>query len=423
MNIVTIVNGIKTAVSKIPFINLVSGSFVAKLSTDTLTANRDQKLPDKDGTIALVGDVQPLSAILTSFDSIPQSSRGLIEKSSNLAVVSIPATALGKSILAASNPESGRNLLGVGNLGIKQSSGLWLNNSYFTSNVNTSSGGITGGVDPIVDRLLGATLKYSVTTTPTIDASPIFDSSGDTSANFSVIDPQIIEVDFTNDGGLGSFAFVFLTGFMAFSFVDYHPSKYYTPLSIKVEYLQRNSSNPVGVWIDAAIANPLDNTSTFHNEPLIVELPTLPYVAKLKLTFTSRSADSFMAITACRYFASRPESTELTQFILTASTNPQYIYSQSLELSSSALDTKSIKLGPGTIQLNGQAIQCESLMGSKIVTNPNATDTIIVVGAEIGDIVKTSRGLGAFVIAPNTIQFDSTGLNSVNVLAIVERFV
>jgi hypothetical protein len=82
-----------------------------------------------------------------------------------------------------------------------------------------------------------------------------------------------------------------------------------------------------------------------------------------------------------------------------------------------------LQIGPGTLQFGTGATQTASLRGTKTIGTPSTVDTITVTGAAVGDIARVSRGKDAYVSAPNTVTFDSTGLAGIVVTAIVERFI
>lgn len=88
--------------------------------------------------------------------------------------------------------------------------------------------------------------------------------------------------------------------------------------------------------------------------------------------------------------------------------------------------------GTGNIQASGNIIAggfrvgtgatvTSILTATKTISSPSVTDTITVTGAQVGDHVLLSRGIGGFVSASNTVQFDSTGLSGVTVRATVLR--
>lgn len=83
-------------------------------------------------------------------------------------------------------------------------------------------------------------------------------------------------------------------------------------------------------------------------------------------------------------------------------------------------DTKLIRIN-GSLSLSSGASITALLTATKTISAPSTTDTITVTGAQLGDHVLVSRGANAFVSAADTVQFDSTGLNSVVVRATVLR--
>lgn len=61
------------------------------------------------------------------------------------------------------------------------------------------------------------------------------------------------------------------------------------------------------------------------------------------------------------------------------------------------------------------------LTATLVISSPSSTQTMTVTGAQVGDHVLLSRGVGGFVSVANTVQFDSTGLSGVTVRATVLR--
>jgi hypothetical protein len=238
----------------------------------------------------------------------------------------------------------------------------------------------------------------------------------------SVTTPTVIEIDYTNGGGAGTFGFDYVSGMFAFSFNDFTPAAAYTPESILIEYFTRYSGNPTGNWVTVGTILPASNTTVIQNRGATLTAGGGAYVAKIRLTFTPRPNSSFMALTAARYFAGRPGTNEAPQFLLSDSQTQQRIYTPGVRIAANATSANNLIIGPGTLQFNGGATQTASLRGTKTIGAASTADTVTVTGATVGDIARVSRGKDAYVSAPNTVTFDSTGLAGIAVTAIVERF-
>lgn len=85
------------------------------------------------------------------------------------------------------------------------------------------------------------------------------------------------------------------------------------------------------------------------------------------------------------------------------------------EFNSVQLFSQGLRLGSGAAILNN------ALSVTKVAEG-NATETITVTGAQVGDHVLMSRGTG-YVSASNTVTFDGTGLGGVTVRATILRVV
>lgn len=147
--------------------------------------------------------------------------------------------------------------------------------------------------------------------------------------------------------------------------------------------------------------------------------PDTPWPSDGGNLMTIKSDTGYQNYNRVRYTFTSQNTFRLTKlrWILTRSNTNPVLYKKDNRYQSLAGG-----LGVANLRINNGATQSFSGLGSKIITSPSTTDTIIVNYAQIGDITRVSRGKDPYVSAPNTVQFDSTGLNDVTVNAIVERF-
>jgi hypothetical protein len=292
------------------------------------------------------------------------------------------------SIPTIGTPAQVRAALEVTGLATKNPEAVWISNNYFASNSNNNSASINGGVDPFVDRLLNVTTRAFVTSSPAMDTSPVFDTSGNTAISLASGGQSTIEIDFTN-GGAG-FAFLYTSGLICFSFYDYHPGGYLTPLSIKVEILSRQSG--AGQWFDCGTVFPVDNTNAAQNTGSTLQVPPLSHLAKLRFTFTPRPQALFTLVTTIRYFANRPDNSEIAQFPLSFSTTAQTLYSPNFRFAQNAFTANFVELLDGSVLASNPA---ES-------TSPT-TGAIRTIGVGIG---------GGSIAVGKRIQFTAVLPNS-----------
>lgn len=368
MNIVTLVNGIKTLANKLPFVNFTSGSFIARLDSDLLTADRNQKLPDKDGTIALTDDTQPQSTTLTAIAGL--NTTGLIDRTGVGTSVTRSVGATGLQSIAASTQLDGRNAIGLGTIATNSTKNTWFTNNFFANADNSPS--LSGGYDPIVNRFANCTNFATITSNPPVDVTGMFDVSTDSVCDMTSTSPTVVVIDYMMDGQASNdpygFAYVYTSGTMCFSYYDFYPAGYLTPLSIKVDFFQQIYASDAGEWINLAMVYPQDNSAITLNKPDIIAIPEQYYIRKLRLTFTPRPGALHTAISSAKYFPSRPDQAELPQFIMSSASELQSLYGD-LQISKNKISPK-LTISNGAIKL--EPMQSSSAENNSLFLNQDS---------------------------------------------------
>lgn len=366
---------------------------------------------------------QPLDGDLTAIAAISDTSTGLYRKTAANTATALPVGATGVDSIAAADHAAGRGAIGLESLGVNRFPGVggatksfnlnykpltnaYIANSYF-------GGELANGVGQFVDRLLGAHKRYFVSSTGFTSVDSVFDAGYESLATLAAGTTGTITIDFLTPPQTGS-KFLYGTGFLVVTFYEYYPANIEYPASLLIE-----AQDSTGAWI--TVANKTDfDTAAWSGKMTPFFFPILQLNQKtLRYTVTARSGKTCQ-ITKLEYFADRPDLFETAQYPVSAG-DRQDIHAEYLFTNNSR--ASQLLVGPGQLQFNSGAIQTASLRGTKTIGTASITDTITVTGAAIGDIVRVSRGRDAYISAPNTVTFDSTGLAGVSVTAIVERFI
>jgi hypothetical protein len=361
-------------ISVADFLDFGSGAFRSRIQAGTLTADQTLTL-NKSGNVAVdtarSTSIQNLGAGMPIFasespDSVASiATAAQIRSAAGLAGISQSVVADGsnKPVFALDRPFDFQN---------KELTGFYLANSPFS--------GQSGGIGIFTDRLQGAYQKYLITDNIAGNYVNWFDSSYESSAAVSSSGTTIIEIDFTNGGA--NDPLVYGGGLLTFHFVDYWPGGLLTPLSIQVD--MRIS----GTWSTAGTIYPANNSASIKNSLGSLLVPNNVFVERFRYTITPRAGASQTLITKNEYFAGRPGSDELPQYLLTASSSPITAKVPALSIEDKS-GTAKTTIGPGTIQINngGKLNGIESI-GPVTISSPGASWSFAWAKALVGDLVE-----------------------------------
>jgi hypothetical protein len=373
MDFATIVNGVKQLVRRVDFVDFGNGGFRSRLKPGTLTADNDLTLPIGPGTIALTNAKTEAIAA--------QTATGLIKSTgANTASIVSTSTTI-DNLLGAADQTAARGAIGLGTLATQ--------NAVPAELIGITDWAVPalGSADLICDRLFGSVPV--VTTGGTVTAFPAANLFFNEESYTVFQSGAALEIPVNGDTTYSDGYFL-IHGYATPATAGSYPR----PATVKIE-LYRNDTATWATEVNTT-AWPADNRNLF----IVKTAGALFFTGKVRITFTGAN----YWLTKIRWIVTR------------SNTN------QALHKDDTRLQQLKGALALPSLQFVGGATQTASLRGTKTIGTASTTDTIAVTGAAVGDIARVSRGKDAYVSAPNTVTFDSTGLAGVAVSAIVGRF-
>jgi hypothetical protein len=307
---------------------------------------------------------------------------GLVRSTAGATADLAPVGVTGLASIAAATQAEGRTAIGVKYLGTQTE----VPETFF--GITDWAVPAVASADLICDRLFCSTPV--VVTAGTITNSPAANLFFNEQNYTTFQSDATLEIPVNGDTTYSDGYFL-IHGYATASTVGLYPR----PATVKIELYRPDTAT----WYTelAATAWPTDNRNLF-----IVKTSGIPFfTTDVRITFTGTN----YWLTKIRWVVTR------------SNTN------QTLNKDDTRLQQLKGRLALPSLQFVGGATQTASIRGSKAIGTASTTDTITVTGAVVGDIVSVSRGKDAYVSAPNTVTFDSTGLAGITVSAIVERFI
>lgn len=111
MNFLTFINGVRTFVSKVDFVDFANGAFRSRIQSKVLTANQLLEAPNKTGTIAIAEETQPLTNNLSAI--APISTNGVYRKTGTATADTLPVGTTGINLLAANTAATAQGTIGL----------------------------------------------------------------------------------------------------------------------------------------------------------------------------------------------------------------------------------------------------------------------------------------------------------------------
>ncbi|ESA39098.1 hypothetical protein N836_28905 [Leptolyngbya sp. Heron Island J] len=176
------------------------------------------------------------------------------------------------------------------------------------------------GYQPIIDRLLGANMRYSINVTGSVtDLDNLWDSSNESRTIVAANTTAVIEIDFRN-ADAGSQGFTFANGQIVIT--PYHTS---VPQSMTVEIERNHNTTPE--WLTIASLTSLESYRA-----TVVQVTQHTFVGRIRFTIEAQSGLAAEMV-KIQWFASRSNETEPTRGILSRRSGVQKVFSAGLRVS------------------------------------------------------------------------------------------